>query len=119
MKEQRKVLVGRVLSNRMDKTVVVETRQRKRHRLYGKVINVRKRFKAHDEGNACHIGDLVKMIECRPLSREKRWMVTEIVESGAEPAGPEAMPEGESERPKRHAEPLAAVPERGRSGVKK
>jgi len=93
MREQKKVLVGRVLSNRMDKTVVVEIRQRKRHRLYGKVINVRKRFKAHDADNACQIGDLVKMIECRPLSREKRWTVTEIVESGAEPAGPEATPE--------------------------
>lgn len=84
MREQRKVLVGRVMSNRMDKTVVVEVRQRKRHRLYGKVINIRKRFKAHDQGNACKVGDLVKMIECRPLSREKRWMVTEIVERGEE-----------------------------------
>jgi small subunit ribosomal protein S17 len=92
MKEQRKVLVGRVTSNRMDKTVVVEVKQRKRHRLYGKVINVRKRFKAHDEDNACKIGDLVRMIEYRPLSREKRWMVTEILESGAEAseAGPGA-----------------------------
>lgn len=84
MREQRKVLVGRVMSNRMDKTVVVEVRQRKRHRLYGKVLNIRKRFKAHDQDNACKIGDLVKMIECRPLSREKRWMVTEIVERGEE-----------------------------------
>jgi len=89
MRETRKVLVGRVLSNRMDKTVVVEVRQRKRHRLYGKVINVRKRFKAHDEDNACQVGDLVKMIECRPLSREKRWLVTEIIERGEEPAGSE------------------------------
>jgi len=73
----------------MDKTVVVEVRQRKRHRLYGKVLNVRKRFKAHDEDNACQVGDLVKMIECRPLSREKRWLVTEIIERGEEPAGSE------------------------------
>ena len=89
MREQRKVLVGRVTSNHMDKTVVVEVRQRKRHRLYGKVLNVRKRFKAHDEDNACQVGDLVKMIECRPLSREKRWLVTEIIERGEEPAGSE------------------------------
>jgi len=89
MRENRKVLVGRVLSNRMDKTVIVQVEQRKRHRLYGKVISIRRRFKAHDEKNACQIGDLVKMIECRPLSREKRWMVTEIVESGVEPAGSE------------------------------
>jgi small subunit ribosomal protein S17 len=81
MREQRKVLVGRVLSNQMDKTVVVEVEQRKRHRLYGKVINVRKRFKAHDEKNSCQVGDLVKMVESRPLSREKRWVVTEILES--------------------------------------
>ena len=100
MREQKKVLVGRVLSNRMDKTVVIEVRQRKRHRLYGKVINVRKRFKAHDEDNACQIGDLVKMIEFRPLSREKRWLVTEIVESGVDTAIPEATPAGKSKRVK-------------------
>lgn len=94
MREQRKVLVGRVMSDRMDKTVVVEVRQRKRHRLYGKVINVRKRFKAHDEENACKIGDLVRMIECRPLSRDKRWMITEIVESKA--GAGEAVPEAQS-----------------------
>jgi small subunit ribosomal protein S17 len=81
MREQRKILVGRVLSNQMNKTVVVEVEQRKRHRLYGKVINVRKKFKAHDEKNACQVGDLVKMVESRPLSREKRWVVTEILES--------------------------------------
>ena len=100
MREQRKVLVGRVLSNRMDKTVVVEIRQRKRHRLYGKVINIRKRFKAHDEDNACRIGDLVKMIEFRPLSREKRWLVTEIVQSSVEEAIPEAKLAVKSKRRK-------------------
>jgi len=81
MRENRRVLVGRVLSNRMDKTVVVQVEQRKRHRLYGKVINIRRRFKAHDEQNACQIGDLVKMIESRPLSHEKRWVVTEVLEA--------------------------------------
>ena len=80
MKERRKVLVGRVLSNRMDKTVVVRVERRRRHRLYGKVITTRKKYKAHDAENACQIGDLVKMIESRPLSREKRWTVTEILE---------------------------------------
>lgn len=81
MKENRRVLVGRVLSNRMDKTVIVQVEQRKRHRLYGKVISVRRRFKAHDEQNACQIGDLVRMIESRPLSHEKRWVVTDILEA--------------------------------------
>jgi small subunit ribosomal protein S17 len=80
MKERRKVLVGRVLSNRMDKTVVVRVERRRRHRLYGKVITTRKKYKAHDADNACQIGDLVKMIESRPMSREKRWTVTEILE---------------------------------------
>jgi small subunit ribosomal protein S17 len=80
MKERRKVLVGRVLSNRMDKTVVVQVTRRKRHRLYDKVITMRKKYKAHDAENACQIGDLVQMTESRPLSREKRWVVTEILE---------------------------------------
>jgi small subunit ribosomal protein S17 len=81
MKEQKRILVGRVLSNRMDKTVVVQVVRRKRHRLYGKVISTRTNFKAHDAENTCQIGDLVKIVESRPLSREKRWAVTEILES--------------------------------------
>jgi len=80
MRERQKVLVGRVLSNRMDKTVVVQVERRRRHRLYGKVISVRKKYKAHDAENQCQIGDLVSMIESRPLSREKRWVVTDILE---------------------------------------
>jgi small subunit ribosomal protein S17 len=81
MREQRRVLVGRVLSNRMDKTVVVQVEQHRRHKLYGKVIAKRTKFKAHDAENACQIGDLVRIIESRPLSRQKRWVVTEILES--------------------------------------
>ena len=81
MKQRRKVLVGRVLSNRMDKTVVVQVKRRKRHRLYGKVITTRTKFKAHDAENECQMGDLVSIVESRPLSREKRWVVTEILES--------------------------------------
>ena len=80
MSGQRRVLTGRVLSNRMDKTVVVEVVRKRRHPLYGKVIAMRKKYKAHDEENACQIGDRVEMIESRPLSREKRWVVTEILE---------------------------------------
>jgi small subunit ribosomal protein S17 len=82
MKEQKRVLVGRVLSNRMDKTVVIEVERKRRHRLYDKVIANRKKYKAHDEENACQIGDLVQVIESRPISREKRWVVTEILERG-------------------------------------
>jgi small subunit ribosomal protein S17 len=80
MREQRRVLIGRVLSNRMDKTVVVQVERKQRHRLYGKVIAARKKYKAHDAENACQIGDLVSMVEARPMSREKRWVVTEILE---------------------------------------
>jgi small subunit ribosomal protein S17 len=80
MRERKRVLVGRVLSNRMDKTVVVQVERKKRHRLYGKVLTMRKKYKAHDAENACQIGDLVSMIESRPLSKEKRWLVTEILE---------------------------------------
>ena len=80
MRERKKVLVGRVLSNRMDKTVVVQVERRKRHRLYGKVITTRRKFKAHDAENACQIGDLVRIVESRPLSKEKRWAVTDILE---------------------------------------
>jgi small subunit ribosomal protein S17 len=64
----------------MDKTVVVQVERKKRHRLYGKVLTMRKKYKAHDAENACQIGDLVSMIESRPLSKEKRWVVTEILE---------------------------------------
>lgn len=80
MRVQRRVLVGRVLSNRMDKTVVVQVERRKRHPLYGKVITMRKKYMAHDAENTCQIGDLVQMIESRPLSKNKRWLVTEILE---------------------------------------
>jgi len=80
VREKRKILVGRVVSNKMDKTVVVSVESLKRHPLYGKVIRQRKRYKAHDENNACQIGDLVRMIESRPLSKEKRWVITEIME---------------------------------------
>jgi small subunit ribosomal protein S17 len=80
MREQKRVLIGRVLSNRMDKTVVVEVERRKRHPFYGKVITMRNKYKAHDEENACEIGDMVKLLESRPISREKRWVVAEIVE---------------------------------------
>jgi small subunit ribosomal protein S17 len=80
MSGERRTLIGRVLSNRMDKTVVVVVERKSRHTLYGKVIAMRKKYKAHDEENACQIGDLVEMVESRPMSREKRWVVTGILE---------------------------------------
>ncbi|MDY7076823.1 MAG: 30S ribosomal protein S17 [Chloroflexota bacterium] len=75
-----KRLVGTVVSDKMDKTVVVRVERMVRHPRYGKVLRRVKKYKAHDEGNTCCIGDLVRIVESRPLSREKRWAVEEIVE---------------------------------------
>ena len=80
VREQRKTLVGRVVSDKMDKTIVVTVQRMKKHRLYGKYIRVNKKYKAHDEHNSAAVGDLVKILESRPLSKEKRWVMTEIVE---------------------------------------
>ncbi|MFQ5577029.1 MAG: 30S ribosomal protein S17 [Anaerolineae bacterium] len=79
-REQRKTLTGRVVSDKMDKTIVVSVERIKRHRLYGKVIRLKKKYKAHDETNAASQGDTVKIIESRPFSKEKRWIMTEIIE---------------------------------------
>ena len=82
MDKVRKTYLGRVLSNKMDKTVVVEVKTRRRHPRYQRVVTHRKRLKAHDEDKACSVGDLVRLVETRPLSKEKRWRVTEIVAKG-------------------------------------
>ena len=76
----RKTRVGVVVSDKMDKTITVEIRTRVRHPLYGKIMNRTAKFKAHDENNECGIGDTVKVMETRPLSREKRWRLVEIIE---------------------------------------
>jgi small subunit ribosomal protein S17 len=80
MRERRKRLMGRVVSDKMDQTVVVKVERLQRHRLYGKVMKKSKKFKAHDAYNSCQVGDMVRIIESRPLSKEKRWIVEEIVE---------------------------------------
>ena len=80
MEKKRKVRIGRVVSNKMDKTVIVSVESRRRHPLYKKTVKNTNRFKAHDEENACLIGDMVKIVETRPLSREKHWLVSEILE---------------------------------------
>ena len=79
-KPTKRVLTGQVVSDKMDKTIVVAIRRRKLHRLYKKFVNMTKKVKAHDEGNECKIGDTVRVIECRPLSKDKRWRLLEIVE---------------------------------------
>lgn len=77
---QRKIRAGRVISDKMDKTVVVAVESRIRHPLYGRIIRRTKKFKAHDETNTAHVGDLVEIMECRPLSKDKRWRVSRVVE---------------------------------------
>lgn len=76
----RKTRVGKVVSNKMDKTIVVAVETSVKHPLYGKIIKRTFKLKAHDEENACSIGDKVKVMETRPLSKEKRWRLVEIVE---------------------------------------
>lgn len=80
MRDQRKRLVGVVTSDKMDKTVIVEVTTTKRHPVYGKVMRVRKKYKAHDENNEANEGDRVEIIESKPISRHKRFMVTSILE---------------------------------------
>jgi len=77
---RRKVRLGTVISDKMDKTVIVQVGSSKAHRLYRKTVQQRTRFKVHDEKNECGVGDLVRITETRPISREKRWRVLEIVE---------------------------------------
>jgi len=74
-----------VVSDKMQKTVVVQVEQTRRHPLYGKVIRVRKKYYAHDEQNSCRQGDLVRIVESRPMSRLKRWVVEEILERSERP----------------------------------
>ena len=76
----RKVMTGTVVSNKMDKTVVVAVERLVQHPLYKKPVKNTQRFKAHDENNECKLGDTVAMMETRPLSKDKRWRVTEILE---------------------------------------
>ncbi|UHA71712.1 30S ribosomal protein S17 [Paenibacillus sp. 481] len=83
MSEQRnarKVQVGKVVSDKMDKTIVVAVETYKKHDLYHKRIKYTKKFKAHDENNEAKIGDTVKIMETRPLSKDKRWRLVEVVE---------------------------------------
>ena len=76
----RKVRIGRVVSDKMDKTIVVAIEDSVKHPLYGKVVKRTVKIKAHDEENTCGIGDRVKVMETRPLSRDKRWRLVEIIE---------------------------------------
>ena len=76
----RKTRIGVVVSDKMDKTIVVAIRTRVKHPLYGKIMNRTSKIKAHDEENQCGIGDTVRVMETRPLSKDKRWRLVEIIE---------------------------------------
>jgi small subunit ribosomal protein S17 len=81
---KRRTLQGVVVSDKMDKTIVVRVARVFKHPLYGKVVTTHKKYKAHDERNECKTGDVVQLVECRPLSAEKRWAVKKIVERQVE-----------------------------------
>ena len=79
-RNSRKVMIGKVVSNKMDKTIVVAIDYNVKHPLYGKIVKKTYKLKAHDEENICSIGDKVKVMETRPFSKDKRWRLVEIVE---------------------------------------
>ena len=93
MNGKRKTQIGQVISDKMDKTVVVVVETQRQHPLYKKTLRYKTKFKAHDENNACRVGDLVRIMETRPLSKEKRWRVVEIISRGrlVEPVGPDQL----------------------------
>ncbi|MBQ7248007.1 MAG: 30S ribosomal protein S17 [Lachnospiraceae bacterium] len=76
----RKTRTGKVVSNKMDKTIVVAIQDNVRHPLYGKIVKRTYKLKAHDEENTCNIGDTVKVMETRPLSKDKRWRLVQVIE---------------------------------------
>src|SRR5512134_3630741 len=93
---KRKTKVGRVVSDKMDKTIVVSVERLARHRLYKRVIRLTTKFKAHDERNEARIGDTVRIVESRPLSATKRWRMVEIVARAGEGAGEPIVAEEEA-----------------------
>ncbi len=110
----RKEKVGRVVSDKMDKTIVVSVERMSRHPLYKRVIRLTTKFKAHDERNEARIGDTVRIIESRPLSATKRWRMIEIVSRGGEGAGESVVGEEAATSAAIHA---AAHPGRDRAAA--
>jgi len=83
MQGKRRTVTGRVVSNKMDKTIVVSVERLRRHPIYKRVVRLSSKFKAHDQENTARVGDTVRIEESRPLSREKRWTVVEVVARGS------------------------------------
>ena len=92
MRERKRELVGRVVSDRMDKTVVVSVQSLRNHRLYQRTMRLTKKFMAHDEPNECKVGDLVRIQESRAISRHKAWRVVQVLERAAERGRAVALP---------------------------
>ena len=82
--EKKMTRAGVVVSNKADKTIVVKVERKIQHPLYGRTVKQSKKYMAHDETNACAIGDVVRIVECRPMSKQKRWAVLEIVQKAGE-----------------------------------
>jgi len=108
---QRKTKTGRVVSDKMDKTIVVSVERLARHRLYKRVIRLTTKFKAHDEANEAHVGDTVRIEESRPLSATKRWRLVEVVQRAGDHGGADLVTEEAAVSEAIHA---AAHPGRGR-----
>lgn len=79
---RQRIIQGTVVSDKMDKTIVITVVRKKKHPLYHKVMSVTERYKAHDEDNTCKLGDVVRITECRPMSKDKRWRLVEVLASG-------------------------------------
>ena len=79
-RKTRRERVGVVVSNRMDKSIVIAVKRKMKHPIYGKFVNKTSKFMAHDDENTCNVGDLVKIMETRPMSKNKRWRLVEIIE---------------------------------------
>ena len=107
IRAERKVRFGRVVSNKMQKTIVVQVIRQVRHPKYSRIIDQVSRFKAHDEGNKAGMGDWVKIAETRPISRDKRWRLVEIITKASDtpalPDGEQPKKQSESKKPKRLA----------------
>lgn len=79
---RQRIIQGTVVSDKMDKTIVITVVRKKKHPLYHKVMSVTERYKAHDEDNKCKLGDVVRITECRPMSKDKRWRLIEVLTMG-------------------------------------
>jgi small subunit ribosomal protein S17 len=111
MRPDQKTMVGVVVSDKMDKTVVVSVQRHRQHRLYGKTLRRTTRYKAHDPNNVCKLGDTVRLVETRPLSKEKRWRVVEILQHKEVAEIRPSVIGQEIERPEVEAEESPAAPE--------